>query len=248
MSITRSARRAAAQQLTLGGDAVTMRPRPGAGAAGGRLSAHQGVSEDSRNTIRRVTFFDSRSASDRGGCRRNAGRGRPRRPRAGDVALGAGASYHHGGISAGGRCRRRTSEVLQTLRAVDRPAPDIPEMITSSGMAVPAPRRLRFPCSPVLRFPVPPPGRLILTRVLWAAWSCVARSSALRSCSVMSPAPVAHREVPRTRAPEGTRRRLGFSSSMISPVAVFTAGAAGAALARATAIVSAVLRPMPGTS
>lgn len=35
---------------------------------------------------------------------------------------------------------------------------------------------------------------------------------------------------------------------MISPVAVFTAGAAGAAWARATAIDSAVLRPMPGTS
>ncbi len=35
---------------------------------------------------------------------------------------------------------------------------------------------------------------------------------------------------------------------MISPVAVFTAGAAGVALARATATVSAVLRPMPGTS
>lgn len=38
------------------------------------------------------------------------------------------------------------------------------------------------------------------------------------------------------------------SSSMISPVAVFTAGAAGAAWARATTTASAVFRPMPGTS
>ncbi|KPC81729.1 hypothetical protein ADK82_14930 [Streptomyces sp. NRRL S-4] len=35
---------------------------------------------------------------------------------------------------------------------------------------------------------------------------------------------------------------------MISPVAVFTAGAAGAAAAKATATDSAVLRPIPGTS
>ncbi|CAM5588722.1 hypothetical protein SCALM49S_00499 [Streptomyces californicus] len=35
---------------------------------------------------------------------------------------------------------------------------------------------------------------------------------------------------------------------MISPVAVFTAGAAGAVAARAAATDSAVLRPIPGTS
>src|SRR5207248_9106611 len=55
----------------------------------------------------------------------------------------------------------------------------------------------------------------------------------------------AHRSCPRSadNAAEGTP-----SSSMISPVAVFTAGADGAAPASAAATDSAVLRPMPDTS
>ena len=229
VSITRSASpRSSRSRSRSAAMPSTMRPSPwrGCGRRTDSKRRTRASSEDSRKTIRRVTLLGVQ-----------VGEGLAEvveEPPAADVdddgdprhvALGAGAELHHGGDQRGRQVvDDEPAEVLQTLGGRDcGPAPDMPEMITSSGMAASAAvspgSSLSCPYSPVLRAP------------------------SARSCSFVLGRAPARASVRMLR-----RSPARSSSSMISPVAVFTAGAAGAAWARAAATVSAVLRPMPGTS
>lgn len=116
----------------------TIRPSPWSGC-GRRTDSKRRTrasSEDSRKTIRRVTCLASRSARDSRGCRRSGGPDVDDDGDAGDVSWERAPSSTIVGISAGGRLSTTNQpRSSRHLAAVLRPAPDIPEMITSSGMA-----------------------------------------------------------------------------------------------------------------
>lgn len=117
----------------------TMRPSPwrGCGRRTDSKRRTRASSEDSRNTMRRVTWRDSRSARDWWRSSKN------RRPRTSTTtAIRATFPWERApsstivGIRAGGRLSTTNQpRSSRHLAAVERPAPDIPEMITSSGMA-----------------------------------------------------------------------------------------------------------------
>ena len=162
-----------AQQFALGVDAVddAAVALEGVRAAHRLEAAHQGVvrglQED--DPPGDAAWTPGRRGT-RGGCRRSGGRVRRRRPRSAPRCPGSGrrAPPWWGSARAAG-CRRRTSRgPPDTWRPSTGPAPDIPEMITSSGMAASGHRRpspsLRTLLCRCRRLPAPAVRRLLLVR------------------------------------------------------------------------------------
>lgn len=139
VSITRSASpRSSRSRSRSAAMPSTIRPSPWSGC-GRRTDSKRRTrasSEDSRKTIRRVTCLASRSARD---SRRLSKKRRPRTSTT--TAIRATLPCERApsstmvGISAGGRLSTTNQpRSSRHLAAVLRPAPDIPEMMTSSGM------------------------------------------------------------------------------------------------------------------
>lgn len=155
----------------------------------------------------------------------------------GDVPLGAGAELHHRGDQGGRQVvDDEPAEVLQTLGGRGTPGAGHPGDDHQLGD-----RRIGRPGGLARR------TRTHLCSVCLRSLACPVIGGRVWCC-LFALLVLVHGSCPRRPSEVAAAVAVGSSSSMISPVAVFTAGAAGSARAKAATIVSAVLRPMPGTS